>query len=166
MFTIRCTKKLLVRLGASRTTAAPQEPGAPTTRLGDWHANALYLAGAEELVLFVNDRSLLPVIVPARPRDLIVARFVEAVGATLRRLGIPESVVVAELAEMADARLGPTKSRQILGSMNDFDRMFDEELARSRLLVDAGLRLADAPCGPLSMRRPRDIAVELLSAGE
>jgi len=148
-------------MAAGAGAAAP----APTTRLGDWHANVLYLQKGE-LVLLVNDRSLLPVVVPARPGELIVARFVEALGATLRRLGVPEEAVAAEVAEMVDVQLGPTRSRQILGSLNDFDRMFDEELARSSSLVDTGLKLAEAPCGPISMRRPKDVAVELLAARE
>jgi len=165
VFTLRCTKKLLSRLGASRASNAGAAAPAPTTRLGDWHANVLYLQEGE-LVLLVNDRSLLPIVVPARPGELIVARFVEALGATLHRLGVPEEAVAAEVGEMAEVQLGPTRSRQILGSLNDFDRMFDEELARSTTLVEAALRLAEAPCGPISMRRPKDVAVELLSAGE
>lgn len=165
MFTLRCTRKPLSRLGASKASKASGVAPAPTTRLGDWHANVLYLQKGE-LVLLVNDRSLLPVVVPARPGDLVVATFAEALGATLRRLGVPEEVVAAEVAEMAEVQLGPTRSRQILGSMNDFDRMFDEELARSTTLVEAALRLADASCGPISMRRPKDVAVELLAAGE
>jgi hypothetical protein len=165
VFTLRCTQKLLGRLGASRASSAVSAAPKPTTRLGDWHANALYVPEAE-LVLLVNDRSLLPVVVPARPGELIVARFVDALGSTLQRLGVPADIVAAELGEMAEVQLGPTRSRQILGSMNDFDRMFDDELARSSSLLEATLRLAEAPCGPIAMKSPRDVAVELLAAGE
>ncbi len=165
MFTLRCTKKLLGRFGASRAPAPAGGDAAPTTRLGDWHANVLYRTGAE-LVLLVNDRSLLPVLVSARPGDLIVARFVEALGAELDRLGIATDVVSAELAGMAEVQLARTRSRQILGTMNDFDRMLDSYLTPGNSLVDVALRLAEAPCGPIAMRSPADVAVELRAAGE
>ena len=38
MFTLRCTRKLLKRLGATPSSAAM----APSTVLGDWTANLLY----------------------------------------------------------------------------------------------------------------------------
>ncbi len=165
MFNLRCTKKLLSRFGASRATRAAAAVAAPTTRLGDWHANVLYRTDAE-LVLLVNDRSLLPVLVSARPGELIVARFVEALRAELHRLGMEPDVVSAEIAEMTDVQLGPTRSRQILGTMNDFDRMLDSYLTSGATLVDVALRLAEAPCGPIAMRSPQDVALELLAAGE
>jgi hypothetical protein len=37
VFTLRCTKKLLARLGSTTVT---DEVG-PTTRLGDWYANLI-----------------------------------------------------------------------------------------------------------------------------
>jgi hypothetical protein len=166
MFTLRCTKNLLGRFGAaSRAGPSAASDAAPTTRLGDWHANVLYRTGAE-LVLLVNDRSLLPVVVSARPGELIVARFLEALGAELLRLGVPADVASAEIARMADVQLGPTRSRQILGTMNDFDRMLDSYLTPGNSLVEVALRLAEAPCGPIAMRRPADVAVELLASGE
>ena len=163
MFTLRCTKKLLGRLGVASAPAGSAP--APTTRLGDWNANLLYRPGGQ-VILVVNDRSLLPVLIPARPRDLIVGRFVEALAEELRLLGVPSGVISAEVAEMVEMQLGPTRSSQILGSMNDFNRMLDDELSRSRDFVEAALRLAEAPCGPIAMRSPRDLVVELLVAAE
>jgi hypothetical protein len=165
LITLRCTKKLLGRLGASRAAKPGAPERLPTARLGDWHANVLYRPNAE-LVMFVNDRSLLPVVVPARPGELIVVRFVEALGEVLRRLGVPAEVIEGETAQMAVVQIGPTRSRQILGSMNDFDRMLDYRLASGRAFIDAALELAKAPCGPIAMRRPKDVAVELLASGE
>lgn len=165
MFTLRCTKNLLRRLRAAPAPSAEAVAAAPTTRLGDWHANLLYRPGGQ-LILLVNDRSLLPVLVPASPKDLIVSRFIESLGSELRLLGAPREVVSAELAEMGEVELGPTQSRQLLGTMNDFDTMLDDEQSQGRTLEDAALRLAEAPCGPLAMRSPNDVAVELLVAGE
>ena len=62
MFRLRCTKKLLARLHTSPVTSGAD----PTTRLGDWYANLLFRPGGQ-VVLFVNERSLLPVLVLASP---------------------------------------------------------------------------------------------------
>ena len=165
MITIRCTKKLLRRLGASRPVANLPADVAPTTRLGDWHANVLYRPEAE-LVMFVNDRSLLPIVVQARPTDIVAVRFVEALATTLLHLGASPRVVEAEIAEMTVVQLGPTRSRQILGSMNDFFRMFDYPAEPGCTLIDAALELAEAPCGPIGMQRPQDVALQLLASGQ
>ncbi len=155
MFTLRCTQKLLARL------RAPLEPGAlpPTTRLGDWYANLLFERGGQ-LVLFVNERSLLPVLVTAKESRTLVDRFRESLGEVLGRLGVGVDAVKRELGEMDDVRFGKTASRQVLGSMTDFAFMVE---ARDRhvSLIDDSLWLAGTPCGPIRMERPRDVAVEL-----
>jgi hypothetical protein len=96
---------------------------APTTRLGDWHAKALHRRGLE--VVLASDQSLLPILVPAKPRDLIVTRFIDTLGAVLELLDVPVDRINAEVAEMSEVCVSATRSRQILGSMKDFDRMLD-----------------------------------------
>jgi hypothetical protein len=163
VLTLRCTRRLLVRLGA-----APRREGevsAPTTRLGDWHANLLHRPGGQ-LVLLVSDRALLPVLIPAKPAETIVPRFVEALGAMLLRLNVPAAVVSAELAHMTEVRIDRTGSRRILGSMTDFGLMLDSYRAPGRSLEDEALQLAKAPCGPIGMQGPEDVAPRLLTSDE
>jgi len=117
-------------------------------------------------VLFVSDRSLLPVLIAAKPAETIVPRFVEALGAILRRLDVPADVVSAELANMAEVRIDRTSSRRILGSMTDFAWLLDSYLTPGGSLEDAALRLAEAPCGPIGMQSPDDVAPRLLSSAE
>jgi hypothetical protein len=50
--------------------------------------------------------------------------------------------------------------------MNDFDRMLDSYRRPGRTLVDIALELAEAPCGPIAMQSPKDVAAELLGAAE
>ena len=92
------------------------------------------------------------------------APFPTAAVDMLRRLGVPEAVVEAERREMAEVRIGKTMSRQVLGSMTDFTYLMDGYRGDPLDLESIALRLADAPCGPLGMRRPADVAVELLGA--
>jgi len=156
VFTLRCTGKLLKRLRAS--AGVDLEP--PTTRLGDWYATLVY-ERTKQLVLCVSERSLLPVVLPAKEAPTLVPRFRDALAELLARLGVPPAEIERERAEMADVRIGRTASRQILGSMNDFLRMLSYRPPR-RSLLDESRQLAEAPCGPIDMRSPDDLTLEML----
>jgi len=71
-------------------------------------------------------------------------------------------MIAAETNAMADAVIGKTASRSILGSINDFTHMLDAYLD-GRPLLDVSLHLAECPCGPLRMRPPRDETVRVLT---
>lgn len=114
MFTLRCTRKLLKRLGARPSSEAIT----PTTVLGDWYANLLYRR-PQQLVLAMNERSLLCVLVPAAPVDRLGQRLRDAVGDLLLEIGVPSSLVAAEMQAMEPMSVGATASRAVLGCMND-----------------------------------------------
>jgi hypothetical protein len=156
MFTLRCTAILRKRLGA--TEDAPSTP--PSTKLGDWYAHLLFTR--PQVVLCVSERTLLPVLVPARDGSLLVRRLRDAVGEILGALGIADTAVEAERAAMKDAVIGKTVSRQVLGSMNDFVRMLDPYRDAGSLL-EVSLRLAETPCGPLRMSSPREETVRVFA---
>jgi hypothetical protein len=52
MMTLRCTRKLLERVGVS----AKAETAPPTTVLGDWYAKVVY-ASPQQLVLCMNEQT-------------------------------------------------------------------------------------------------------------
>ncbi len=60
---------------------------------------------------------------------------------------------------------GSAPTRQILGSMNDFASILETYLAHGDSLIEASLRLAKAPCSPIQMRSPNEVASELLGRG-
>src|SRR5207245_8380558 len=66
-----------------------------------------------------------------------------------------------EQQQMAQIAFAPTSSRQILGTMNDFDRML--EPAPGQSLTSAALELAQAPCGPIGMDSPDRATVRLFA---
>src|SRR6266478_5798438 len=148
MFTLRCTARLRNPLGMTEDTASTPA----STKLGDWYAHLLFTR--PQLVLCVSERTLLPVLIPARNGSLLVSRLREAVGEMLRALAVAEAAVAAEEDAMMDAVIGKTMSRRVLGSMNDFVRMLDSYRGAGTLL-QVSLRLAETPCGPLQMNRPR-----------
>jgi hypothetical protein len=158
VFTLRCTAKLLRRLGGPHDTS----PAAPSTRLGDWYAHLLFTR--PQLVVCVSERTLLPVLIPARDATALVPRLREGAVRMLRSLGIPEAVVAAEATAMAQAVIGKTASRQVLGSMNAFVWMLDSYLAHHDTLLDVSLHLAETPCGPLRMKAPRDETIRVFGA--
>lgn len=159
MFTLRCTRKLLARI---RQPVAPAPPP-PTTRLGDWYANILFTPGGH-LVLCVGERTLLPVVVPAREMATLVPRFRSAVAEVLRAMAIPQRDVDAEEREMAAVVFAPTANRQVLGSMTDFAYLLDAYREPPASLLEASLKLAEAPCSPLGMESPRRATMQLFSA--
>jgi Domain of unknown function (DUF6933) len=149
MFTLRCTARLRKRLGTTEeTTSTPS-----STKLGDWYAHLLFTR--PQLVVCVSERTLLPVLIPARDGSLMVPRLREAAGQMLRALGVAEAAAAGEEDAMVDAVIGKTMSRQVLGSLNDFVRMLDSYHGGGTLR-EVSLRLAETPCGPLQMNSPRE----------
>ncbi len=158
MFTLRCTGKLLKRLGGPNETS----PAAPTTKLGNWYGHLLFTR--PQLVLCVSELTLLPVLLPARDASTLAPRLREGVVRTLQVLGVSDTAIAAEKAAMAQAVIGKTASRQVLGSMNDFVFMLDAYFNRHETLLDVALHLAETPCGPLRMSTPRDETIRAFDA--
>lgn len=144
MFIVRGTKKF-----RERVTPVDKADGDPTTVLGDWYATVLFWR--PQVALFVDQRTLLPVLVPFAPASTVLRRFRGDLGQVLDRLGVPAEFITAEVAEMASFRLEPTASRSVLGMMNEF-AFLAEAFARGNGrpdLIAISSRLAATPCGPL-----------------
>jgi hypothetical protein len=159
MFTLRCTAKLLKRLRVE--PAATRTP--PSTRLDDWYANLLFTRPAH-LVLCVSERTLLPVLIPARNIGALAPRLREGVADVLRALELPENAIQEEQEAMAPAILGKTASRQVLGSMNDFVTILEayrDPTDSPPALLNLALWLAGTPCSPLRMNCPGDETIRL-----
>ena len=163
MYTLRCTKSLLERLGEPITSSEDPTPD-PTTVLGDWYANLLNV-GHRRLILCTNERSLLSLVVPARDLRGLPHRLAESVAALLERIGVPPPIVAREVREMQWARFDRTLSRKVLGSMNDFAigaALFFRGNDAADALEELDWELNGTPCGPLKYAFPRERAKELL----
>jgi hypothetical protein len=79
MVTLRCTRRLLTRLKATPSSAAP----ASTARLGGWYADLV--PARSPLVLAINERTLASVVVPLAPAKTVVERWVDSTGLLLHR---------------------------------------------------------------------------------
>lgn len=118
-------------------------------------------------MMFVSDRSLLPVIMPIRERQNLLFNFRTRLSTLLLQLGVEERLVSDELNRMEEAVIAPTASPSVLGSMNDFTQNAKVyfQMHDDFRLLDLELWLAEAPCGPLDYRSPNQVAPALLARG-
>jgi hypothetical protein len=157
MVVLRCTQKLLLRLKQAGDLPDVES----TTRLGDWYGNFLRL-GHRQYVLFVSERSRLPVIIPARDMRRLGIVLPDAVCGVLNAVGVSATDIAEERGRMSEIAFGRTRNRSILGTMNDFafmaqqgnlhrpDTKSPEELVRF---------LAQTPILPLDGARPIDLTL-------
>lgn len=159
MVVLRCTKKLLSRLGG--VTLVEETPRS-STRLGDWTASVITI-DRQQLVIAVSNTTLLPVLLPLAPAKTL--RLPVAVGQVLQALEpeLERRRISSEMQAMAESVLADTNDRRVVGSLVEFIRMLDGYLD-GRSLVEVALHLSEAPCGPIGMDRPRDRVAALLSS--
>ena len=131
-----------------------------TTMLGDWFVNALFWK--PQVALFVNARTMLPVFVPLAPAATLLDRAPSMIVAVLRAHGMPTELINAEVAAMADVRLGPTNDRQVLGVMTEFafqseqfapqtdEEMFSLSMTMSELILGPLMNRHSTPASELA----------------
>jgi hypothetical protein len=158
MVTVRCTQKLLRRL------PPPENAPASTTILGDWYANIWF--SRPQLIVCVSERSLLPVVLPAKGLATLVPRLAAAAGEVLLRLGVAPHLVHAEQAAMQTFSYARTQNRSVLGSLNDFIFLLSHYVAGNPAasLLEHSLHLAHTPCAPIGPGFPDKVTRELFQA--
>jgi uncharacterized protein DUF6933 len=145
MFTVHATRKLLDQVKQPAVKSPPDR----TTALGNWYATAILWN--PQVALFVNEETLLPVLMPLAPATTLMDRFPEALLQVLLANQIDRRFVAAEIAEVHEGVYAKTASRSLLGIMNEFtheSRLIYERLGTGGLL-QIGLVLAGTPCSPL-----------------
>lgn len=163
MFALRCTQKLLDRINLS----PDPEPAPPDTVLGDWYAN-LVRVGRTQLVLAVSERTLLPVVVPAREGRTVARRVAEAIEPMLSSLGVPTDAASAERQAMQDAVIAKTASRRVLGSLNDLAFQLQVGLQHfpDRSLLAQSMWLAQTPLKLIEHASPDRATLAAFAAQE
>lgn len=161
MVNLRCTRRLLKRLAG----AASAELSPATTVLGDWYCNLVYTR-PEQLVLCMNERSLLVVLLPASDFGNVGRRFRSEVVSLLTRIGVPSVAVVAEERAMGELAFAPTASRTVLGCLNEAMFALSYELDEPRFgsIVEIEDYFADYIYSTTKYRHPKKLALELFEA--
>jgi len=142
---VRATKKLLDRIGPPDLGEGEQS----TTLMGQWYATAVFWK--PHVALFVNEPTLLPVLMPLAPAATLLARFPQHVAAVLAAHATPDAVIDEELRQMRDQRLAKTANRSVVGIMNEFTFLAETYRGDTPVpdLLGLAMRLATTPCGPL-----------------
>lgn len=141
MITLRCTSKLVRRFGL--VLDAPDD-AIPSNALGDWYAKPLNV-GRDRWVLCLNERSNLPIFVPARNASF-PADFPDELRKVLTLLGVPSDIAEPEVQRSSSFRFGKPVDRKIVGSLNDMAYHADFELRRRANAVFASAALSEMPC--------------------
>ena len=145
MYTLHCTKRLLDRIKPS--TTAPG--GASGTLLGDWYATALFWK--PQVALVVNEKTLLPVLMPLAPAKDLAIRFPDQLAGVLTAHGVPQQFIDDELAQMNEVQYTKTSNRSVVGIMNQFSYLAEgyREYLETDDLLALSIRLSETPCSPL-----------------
>jgi len=145
MYAVCATKKLLDRVKQRPRPEAVE----PTSMSGNWYAT--YVGWRPQVVLLVNERTLLPVLMPLAPVATLLERFPQQLAGVLRGLAVPEEFIEQELAAMGDGVWAKTANRSVVGSMNEFAFLAEAWRDRGRTddLMAMSLHLAEVPCSPL-----------------
>ena len=118
MVVLRCTQKLLLRLKQADDLPLVES----TTRLGDWYGNILRI-GRRQHLLFISERSRLPVVIPIREGKRLATVFPDAVCEVMGRVGVPVKDIATERSLMREIAFGRTRNRSLLGTLNDYTFM-------------------------------------------
>ncbi|MEF9417209.1 hypothetical protein ABXT21_25045 [Ralstonia sp. SM1864_UCD524_TZ4] len=154
MFRLHCTRKLLDRLNRKPI----DETGFPSTSaLGNWYATALFWR--PQVALFVNERTLLPVLMPLAPVITLTTRFPAALAAALQSHGWSDAQIAAEMQHMRECEIDKTANRSVIGMLNEFTFLAQawREQHGPLDLQALSMRLADVPCGPLHYGSPAQL---------
>lgn len=145
MVILRATQKVLRSLPESAKATDVSD-----TALGDWYVNRIVL-GRQPLLLLVSSKSRLSMLAPARNLKTLPGRVSAMVAARLKRLGIDEQLIRAEVEAMDAALVGRTRDRSVTGQLVDFAKVLPYYIPIGAANVDASLRLvedklAHTPC--------------------
>ncbi len=159
MVVLRCTQKLLVRL----KQVGDLPPVESTTRLGDWYGNILRI-GRRQHLLFISERSRLPVVLPITESKRLSTVFPDAVCERLAIVGVTAEDIADERARMSATAFGRTRNRSLLGTLNDYAFMaqsVDARRTEPESPEELMRFLARTPILPLDGARPIDLTLGL-----
>ena len=158
VYTLHCTKKLIDR--GKFTVATNSQPS--TTALGNWYATALFWK--PQAALLVNERTLVPVLIPLAPAATLAARFSDELATILAMHGVNQKFITSELAAMSEVSVAKTANRSVVGTMNEIAFLaerYREHMETADLLA-LSMRLADTPCGAIKYNSPDRLLKELI----
>jgi hypothetical protein len=144
-YSICSTKKLLDRITPAEIVLSHSS----STLLGNWYATAMFWR--PQVALLINEKTLLPVLMPLAPASDLGTRFPTHAAAVFKALSLSPHFLDYEIAQMRECHYAKTSNRSVVGVMNQF--IYLAEAYRKDQgqddLVSLSLRLADTPTSSL-----------------
>lgn len=160
MATLRCTAKY--RKIAGLPSKLEEPPEHTVGALGDWYADTLNV-GHDRYLLYMSETSRLSVIVTLKTRHTAEPRFQRALRQLLGDLGVEDRLIDREMSTFEPFFFAKTRSRSVLGSMNDQSFLAQHILRPGDVsLWETVMSLSKTPCSPLGMESPGRVAPRLL----
>ena len=162
MITLHCTQNLFKLLQVE-----PEEQEVPATgALGDWYANLVSTA-AGDLVLLVNERTLLSVAVPVQNIKSLIPMFRIRVMNLLAMIHIPLGIIEREVMNLNEIRFGKATNHAVIGLMNTLAWAYQEKAKGVKAgegisLSDVELDMSAMVSSQLENQNPADLAKSLL----
>jgi hypothetical protein len=164
MFYLHCSKQLLDRVSSGLSEPA----GTGGNILGNWYAKVIF--SKPQVALFVNERTLLPVLMPLAPASSLVERFPQYLFKVLLSQGVSESFMQQELNYLDEVVYCKSTNRSIIGILNMFTYHLEsyQSIHYANDWYVLSMMMADTPCGPLykSTITPGNALRELALSGQ
>ena len=162
MIKLKCTKRLISRIGEGLDDV----PSDGYKILGDWVGNIIPIMGGE-LLIFLNERSLLTIVLTTASFSNLQASFSNQVILLLEKLEIPEAFIQKVKSEMSTISIVVTDSRRMLALLRDASYYFQGAVDfvppdRIRNHIEMENNMADWLYGPPPYQRPIDLLHELV----
>ena len=144
MFNLHCSQKLLDRLGTKGVV--PTESS--TNILGNWYAKVIFTK--PQVALFVNERTLLPVLMPFAPATNLVERFPHYLFKILLAHGMNQAFIENEMNGLDRVNFCKATNRTTIAMLNRYtlDLGFISEMYGGNLFV-ISMDIANRPSGVL-----------------
>lgn len=162
MVLIKCTKRLLKRVSDKLATVEPDR----ARILGDWFANMVPVWGGE-IIVCLNERSLLTIVLPASAVATLGASLRERTLKLLQRLSVPASFIAAASREFEEVALVKTDGRSMLSHLRDVSGYCQRAVDLDRFERGCDkieMYLTEWLFGPEPYRRPVELLGELVAA--
>jgi hypothetical protein len=156
-----CTQKLAKKFKLSLEKDCKETS---TNTLGDWYFN-YFIFARKYYLLGMCEKSLLPVIIPAKEIKDFPARFRGELTKILEFIEIGKQEIDEETTTMREIRFAVTKSRTVLGCQNDCIRLLPhilEEKPHSSLL-EISLKLGKIPFKSINYTNSIEVTREYFS---
>lgn len=161
MVIFRCTQKLANKFKLQLDKDCRE---IPTNILDDWYFN-YFIFARKYYLLGVCEKSLLPVIIPAKEIKDFPARFSGELTKILEFIGIEKQKIDEETSAMREIRFATTKSKTVLGCQNDCIRLLPHILQKEppSSLLEISLTLGRMPFKSINYANPIEVTREYFS---